>query len=338
MSCAVLLTSLRRALPPALLLIGVVAIFATPQRAKVDAATVDIALTEEPDGRAIVLPVFAALADLDGYHFEMTRVTVSRFIETDATAIASHNWQKITGDVASDGDYLATTLVTGGESAASLLTNPRLQLDQVRIGEEVMLQFQADDPVYAAMVPLSGGWQTEAALLETLSADSTVGLAARITVVNAAALTLPHEFDFDSGTVQTVTELEPETLDGIPMRVFAVEMNAVPLMIRSMQRQVVLDQQAALPRNARDPLHTLLETGALLGSGEFSAGYTLWIGAADGWLYRATGETYSLLPYTRLDVDGPPYDVEYSSTLDLSISRHDEPVTISAPEVSEPQP
>ena len=131
----------------------------------------------------------------------------------------------------------------------------------------------------------------------------------------------PYTLPLRVGTIQEITELDGDTIDGMAVRVFEVELDAMAIMLESMGGLSGLAEAA----------EALLNPNSVLSLGEFSYSMRLWIGEEDGLLYRADGSSRSYLPYAKADDEAPSFNMETLTSFELNLSEYGEEVLIINP-------
>jgi hypothetical protein len=135
--------------------------------------------------------------------------------------------------------------------------------------------------------------------------------------------TIPFESAFNDDTILSVKEAESETIGGINMRVFDVELDALRLLVT---------QQAT---NGQDIEQLLTESKDLLAASDLSTVYRLWISAEDGLIYRGKGEYRTFIPYGSSGSDSNlNLDFEGSGVSEFVVSKHGEAVNITPPDAA----
>jgi hypothetical protein len=266
---------------------------------------------DDTEAREFVLQAIANLAALPGYHFAYEMQAETTFAgEEDETTTATIT--SVEGDALADGDNFVTISTATGESLDAAQATPPLHVERTVFNGKSALNFQLEDTVYEDLLPFEQGWQS----YEDLSA-SLEGITEQITLDNINNTLLPTAFFADASLIESVSEAASEEIDGIPMRVFDVELNALGLMLER------------TPADQRADLQSFFETLNVLEGGDLSTTYRLWIGAEDGQIYRGTIRDESNFPYLSSgQEDAAPYDIIMTTNIDLTISQHGEAADI----------
>lgn len=265
--------------------------------------------TDSESAEAIVLNAFQALATTS-YHFESQTESNSKFILEDETGETFGRTQ-IEGDVTENGDSDITLVYT--TSFTQTEDQSELQVEQIDIDGVVYLNIE-DIAQVLSQDDLEDGWQLSDNLLASVESEFT-----RILLQNIVNTPLFTQETFTPEFIEQITESDPETIDGISMRVFDIALDATALAV---------DQYDATDGN----LTALFEFAIVLASGEGRANYRFWVGTDDGLLYRVDGETYYDLPYqTAIGGSQSTYDVITSTSFTATFSQHSEPVTVEPP-------
>lgn len=266
---------------------------------------------DDAEARDFVLQAIANLTALPGYHFAYELRTETTFAgEDDKTTTATIT--SVEGDALANGDNFVTISTATGESFNAAEATPPLHVERTVFNGNSALNFQIEDSVYADQLPFEDGWQS----YEDLSA-SLEGITEQITLDNINNAGLPTAFFVGDHLIESVTEAAPEEIDGIPMRVFDVELNALGLAL-----------ERTLAENRPD-LQSLFEELNVLAAGDLTATYRLWIGTEDGQIYQAIIHDESNFPYLSSgQEDTAPFDITATTSIELIISQHGDVVEI----------
>jgi len=268
----------------------------------------------ESDNYDIVLEAVKALTE--GYTYTHEVTTIQNFMSEDEEFV-SITVQSAEGEVDANENFYVSILYRGGESLESLEDSPSFTMQLSSVDDALYVDFGNIQDAYPTIFsnPIDG-WQSVDDLLSTFPEDQTEALI----ISNLTNITTPTNFPLTDSFISSIEEQDPEIIDGQSMRIFAVEIDA---------RQVFLSQ---LPGSLEDKLNMMLESAGLFARSEFELGYTLWIGADDGLLYRGVSMGYSKLPYlTEQEENGLPYDLtnDYSSTFTISGHGQTEAIQLS---------
>ena len=266
----------------------------------------------QDDAGEVIAQALALLGDAESYAYTVTMDTTQQI--TDESGEVFGVWQRydIAGET-SGADYHDTVTLTvvplEAEDDAQTTT-----LERVRVEETLYVQL-AD--LLAEQLGVDAGWWALDALLDTLGDDSV----RRFSAEQLVQLPTPATLTIDADLIRGVEALADDEIDGVPVRVFDVEMKAV---------EIALAQQAE--GGFGDRLASYLENAALLQQSEFSLTYRLYVGADDGRLYRVESASRTTLPFLEFGgANDPDYDLDMSTTLTFDIRAYGEPVQIEAP-------
>jgi hypothetical protein len=270
------------------------------------------ATAETTDARAFVEQALASFAELPSYHFAYG-VRMEATFSMDEPLATTATISSVEGDALANGDNFVSILFATAETLELAEATPPLIAERTVFNGKSALNFELEDTIYEGMFPFEDGWQSYDDMIAASNGD--LSTQAGIDTVNNAAL--PGTLFADSAFIQSVTERDPETIDGVELRVFAVEYDAVGLMLTN------------TPAEQRPGLQELLQSLDLIATSDLTATTRLWIGADDTQIYRAQFSYTSNIPYySSGHTDMAPYDISTVSNAELSISRHGEPVEI----------
>lgn len=267
---------------------------------------------ESSDARAFVEQALANFAELPSYHFAYGVRMEATFSMDDPLATTA-TISSVEGDVLANGDSYVSIYMQSGTSLELAEATPPLIVERTVFNGRSALNFELENTIYEDMFPFEDGWQSYDDMIAASNGD--LSTQAGIDTVNNAALA--GTLFADSAFIQSVTERDPETIDGVELRVFAVEYDAVGLMLTN------------TPADERPGLQELLQSLDLIATSDLTATTRFWIGAEDAQIYRAQFSYTSNIPYfSSGHTDMAPYDISTVSNAELSISAHGEPVEI----------
>lgn len=268
---------------------------------------------EATDARAFVEQALANFAELPSYHFAYRLRLESTFSMEEPLATAA-NISSVEGDALANGDSYVSIYMQSGTSLELAEATPPLIVERTVFNGRSALNFELEDTIYEDMFPFEDGWQPYDALSAAVEGD--LSTQATLDVFNNTAL--PGTLFPDSAFIQSVTERDSETIDGVALRVFEVEYDAVGLMLTN------------TPAEDRPGLQELLQSLDLIATSDLTTTTRLWIGADDAQIYRAQFSYTSNIPYfSSGHTDMAPYDISSITNAELSISAHGEPVEIT---------
>ena len=268
---------------------------------------------QDDDAEAVVMNALAQLSELPGYHFEYFLRMSTILSDAEGVVLSTYTRTSAEGDALANGDNFTEFTLVSGENRddANTIGNPRLRVDRTVLNGESFLNFRIRDTVYEEMFEIQPGWQSYEALIAAATSltDQTV-------LNNINSMALPSTMFDQIDLITSITELEPETVSDVELRVFELRLDAPALLIR---------------RNPQfeSDLEQVLITLRMIAESDLTANYQLSIGVEDGRLYYATLEESSTIPYLTAKIEGAlPYDIASSTTISLYISDHGETVEI----------
>lgn len=289
-----------RLLPSLLLILLFVALPAAAQNAP----------TESSDAEAFVLQAIANLNALPGYHFAYESQNSSVFTEGEEVVISTFTITSVEGDALANGDNFVTISLASNDSMDSAKATPPLHVERTVFNGNSALNFQVEDTVYEQLLPFEDGWKSYESLAEAADAITT-----QFVLDNVNNTFLPTAFFTDESLIDSVTEIAPEVIDGVNLRVFEVELNSLGLIIER------TPQAQELGLSYR--LEGILESVDLLAASDLSASYRLWIGQDDQLIYQGMLQEAFYIPYLSSGYeDEVPYDMTTTTTIELTISQH----------------
>lgn len=268
---------------------------------------------DDSDAQAIVIRAVDNLAE--GYQYTLDWNN-RQHLTAEAEVVDVFTQQSITGEVTAGDDYSVTVEMAAADTVESVVDSPSITMQQIRVGGELYISLSELDPLYGGFfADVETGWHRYADLLAQFGETT----AQRIAFEGLTSVRLPADFPLTDNLILSVTELEPEAIDGIDMRVFEVGVDALQVMISQM------------PMTPEERIRMALEAADFFAKSELRLTYTLWIGAEDGQLYRGESAGYTLLPYLTEEEPGPPYDLKTETSAEFTISQHGEIVEIEIP-------
>ena len=259
--------------------------------------------TNDSDARAIVIQAMDNLAA--GYRYTLDWNHAQRLIAEDEE-ISIYNQESSAGDVSVDGDYTVSMTAYAGETPDSIVDTRPFDMQQILIDDEVFINLPNIDSIYEGFFETESGWQPYSEMLAQFDENT----AQRVAFESLTDIRLPSDFPLTTTMIVSVTEVETETIDGVDMRVFEVEVDALEMLLQQ------------TPGTPLERMEMMLKAADFLAKSELSLTYTLWIGAEDGQLYRGESVSYTFLPYLTEEEPGPPYDLETETSAEFTISQH----------------
>jgi hypothetical protein len=270
----------------------------------------------EDDARDIVLKAVQDVIALDGYHIKLKTSTLNTFTQKDGSVITVYAAQVVEGDVAGNGDRYFIRQIHKGDTFENAMKSAPLVVKQIVSGGETYVNFQTADTAYADILDFQPGWWVYDELLNSVDSDTTKFV---IRGYGQSDTILEHFFRDD--TVISAEELEPQMDNGVKLRVFNVELDALQLLV----------EQTAFSTDGQE--QTLDQNTHLLDASDITLTFRLWIGTEDGLIYRGKGDLRTYIPYaTAGNENTPAFDQDSNGTLEFMVSRHGEPVVITPPD------
>ncbi len=252
--------------------------------------------------RDVVLNAVQDTIALNGYHMKMKYNSLIQITQTDGLVTNTNTIQTFEGGVAQNGDRQFTRQTQTADTFENAMETPPFVVEQIVSGGVNYVNFQTAGTIYEDMLDIQPGWWEYDHLVESVDSAVTTSVIQQFVQTET-----PLEAVFRDNTVLAAAEVEPEVSDGVNLRVFDIELDALQLL--------------------------LAESGDLLAASEVTATYRLWIGADDGLVYRGKGEQRSVIPYATGGSDSDPdFDMDNSGTVEFSISQHGESVEITPPD------
>jgi hypothetical protein len=271
---------------------------------------------DDDAARQVVLDAVQAVVALDGYHVQAKTDSLNHIIYKDGSTFDTLAIQKIEADILKNGDRQFTREIRTGENFETTVSADPLLIEQVTVDGKVYLNFHTEGTTYEDVFTFKPGWWDYDHLIDSL--DNNVMSYA---VQQYANIYTPLDNAFSDDTILSVEEVQPENRDGLKLRVFDVELDAVKLLLQ--ERTAVGEDSEQLLAQSKD----------LLAASDITRSYRLWIGADDGLLYRGKGSQRTFIPYSTAGRDSDPdFDLESSGASEFTLSRHSEPVEIAPPD------
>jgi hypothetical protein len=276
-----------------------------------------MALGQNDDAaRDVVLNAVQDTIALDGYHLMLRSTYLNNITPRDGTVTRTYTLQTLEGDVASNGDRQFIREIYTGYTLARAAQSDAFVVEQVVSDGVTYVNFVVAGTIHEGMLDIQPGWWEYNQLIE--SVDSTITSDA---LQPYGQTDTPLDVVFRPETVLSAEELEPQVVDGMGLRVFEVELDAV---------QLLLEQAPGAEAEKQD---FLTPSEDLLAASEITASYRLWIGADDGLVYRGLGEQISNIPYAAAGSNSDPdFDVAGGGNVEFTISQHGEAVDITPPD------
>ena len=267
---------------------------------------------DEDNPRDFVLEALERLAGTS--HQFTSEATISTAMQGAEQQYEIYNVIEEQGEVADNGDYHVLITRTSGASLEEAEAIAPFEVEQVQLEGETYINLLLEDTPYAEELAVEAGWWRYDDLLAQFDGIM------RVAIESQLNYRLPLILFLDPEIITDVTELEPEVIDGVEMRVFQLELDALTVLLR---------QSAGMDSVQ---LEDILNQVSLMAASDVSLDYRLWIGAEDGLIYKGVSEGRTYIPYLSEEIeDGPDYDMDTRASIEFTISAHDEPVEINAP-------
>jgi hypothetical protein len=274
----------------------------------------------DDDARKTVLGAVQATNALDGFHLKMKGNYQSIITQPDGFVTNTYTIQTIEGDVGQDGDRQFTRQLQSADTFENAAKADPLVIEQVISDGTTYVNFQTENEAITSMLNIQAGWWEYDKLVE--SSESAV---VATLIKQYSQSDIPLDTLFRDEILLTVTELVSEMQNGISLRVFDMELDAVQLAL-----EATLEQNAVAEA---DQEQVLADKQDLFDASELTATYRLWIGADDGLVHRGRGDQRTFIPFsTAGGEDDPNFDIDANWTAEFSITQHGEAVAITPPD------
>lgn len=277
-----------------------------------------IVSAQADDARQVVLDAVQATNALDSYHLKLKYDYQSTITQTDGFVTTTYTIQIVEADIGQDGDRHFTGQLQSADTFENAVKAEPLIIEQIISDGTTYVNLQTESEALNSMLNIQPGWWEYDKLLE--SSDSAVVS----TLIKQYSLSeTPLDTLFRDEILLNVEELESQTQDGVNLRVFDVELDAVKL---------AMEQNAIA---AEDQEQELADKKDLFDASEISVTYRLWIGTDDGLVYRGRGDQRIFIPFSTAGGENDPnFDIDGSGTTEFSITQHGEAVEITPPDAA----
>lgn len=273
----------------------------------------------DQDTLSLVLEAFSSTAET-AYRFEGNYRSELTFTAENPVDAPPNNTQfgSVEGDYAAPDAYDIRRLYIGSGYSRSLVTGGEryLYLDPLF---NLSIRYLFDE------VP-SGWWREED--LEQASGEYWQFLRSQVSAE------LPSGLITEQSPVLSITEDEPQTLDGQQMRVFTLMLDPVETQLRINAEQSGLsdrDFEEQLATAEADPRYeTYLEQVAL-----GSIQVRVWIGAEDGFVHQIEQNSNTYQPLAGLEISGRAFDLRSTFESETRLYNHGAAIEIVPPDESE---
>lgn len=265
---------------------------------------------DETEARAIITSAYEQLADAS-YHYAITMDTANNITDADGETSGVQQVYEIEGEaVGADYTDTMTLTVTPLENEADTQST---RLARTRVDDAFYVELSG---LLAQQLGVADGWWLLDDLLTEIGDDNVQSFAAQ----QFEGIPTPLATALEDDLIRSVTEAEPEDIDGVAVRVFEVEMKAIEMMT------------SEVDGTAAEQITAFLENLPLVMQSEISIVYRIAIGAEDGQLYRIESEAYTSLPFIEFGgSNDPEFDIENSSTVTIDIDYANAPTDIVIP-------
>lgn len=279
------------------------------------------ATPEADDPTGYVLAAIDRLAE--GYAYDLVSDAVQVYTNASGADVSlSYIHFTTSAQVAGNGDFHVNATEEVRSKPLSGTPDATGTYERATVGGAAYLNLLSDFSPLAGVYPFDQirlGWQR----LDDLEARLNDPIAStRIDTV--FHVQFPTDIPINPTYILSTTEGNPEELDGVPMRVFTIDLDAAKI------------AAANAVRMSTDSFNDFAAYATILAAGRFEFTATVWIGAEDGQVRRISVEHFSLMPYltaggenTRL----PQYDWKYSGSYTYDIDRHGEIGAVAVPEI-----
>ncbi|HEX2620554.1 MAG TPA: hypothetical protein VHL11_10410 [Phototrophicaceae bacterium] len=262
------------------------------------------------------------------YRFTGETLSRSQLTIADNTPNNSVSIYTVAGIVKPGGDrQLNIKMFFGNDALLALLKQP-LIVDLIRLDGEQYINIISSIDYMEFVEP---GWERYDDIISQYENPGS-----KVLLDYGVNYPVPFERKTLNELDKTVTELAPETIGGVSMRVFDVKINMTLDTLKIMMAQAQVDGTEAQRQAYIQDYFS--KNGDLIDLTRFSSEYRLWISADDGLPRRGVATTHAFYPnMTSTDGADDPhpltYDIEQESTGSFKIIRYGVDQAITAPEV-----
>lgn len=255
--------------------------------------------------------LFADLREAGNYTFERSEYTTQTYTNSEGVDIAYLVTESlVAGEMLSEDTFTQhreSTVTSGGERGT-------YTVEMRQIDEALFVQIDLGE-AYATPVLLEGWWRAED--LINASPDGTWQVLAQSLI----DFTSPLAFVDDPRLILSITEEAPETLNGLDLQVFTIE----------------IDQMTATFLESANSLEEIIammqQDKEFMAAVTMTLSYTVWVNPEDGRIYRLDSTFYQLLPYTIIQRSN--FDITLTGEYQTVFTYPDEAIIIEAPLVAE---
>lgn len=254
----------------------------------------------------------------DGYAYS-SNVTVSQTFIGEQDGFGTVTSLLATGQVDADGNYHVMQSLQAGESSDTVDESSIFHIQLLSMDDTPYVRFENIAEAYPVILgDLEDGWHSVDELLSMVAEDS----AEQLIIHSLTAITLPADLPLTGDMILSVEEQDPITMDGVDIRVFDVETDAL---------QVFIEQNRGIG-SLEAQLEMILAGGSFLTESEFVLTYTLWIGADDGLWYGGQSTGHTKLAYRSSGQMDILYDIVTDMQSEFTITQHGTVEAITLPE------
>lgn len=258
--------------------------------------------------------IFADLKESGNYTYEDTSTTYQIYKDAEGQVTFEQRGEAFfTAEVASQEEYNIYTELTLKNSDAEGTYRAELR----RVAGELFMQLDLSD-IYPTDSPVEGWWR-EADLLAVSTAPSW-----QMMVTSMANVEMPFNFVDDPRLILSVTEEEPETIDGVNLQVFTIEIDH--------RTQSLLDSITSI----EDAIELLQNDRGLVSASVLELSYTVWLNPEDLRIYQLEKTFSQEFPFLDFpEGDTMPYNLAAGGEGRAIFTYPTEPLTVVAPTVAE---
>jgi hypothetical protein len=267
---------------------------------------------DETEAREIIATAYEQLADTR-YSYTLTMDTTNSVTDEEGQTSGVRQLYEIEGEaIGADYADTITLTVTPLENEIDVQAG---RISRVRVDDRFYVRLGT---LLSQQLGVADVWWQMQDLLDEIGVDNVQSFAAQ----QLEGIPTPLATTLDDALIRSVTELEPDDIDGVPVRVFEVEMKAIEMMA------------SAVEGTMADQITAFLENLPLTLQSELSIVYRLSIGTEDGQLYRSESEAYTYLPFIEFGRgNDPDFDIENTGVVVIDIDYTDAPESIDTPEI-----
>lgn len=272
---------------------------------------------EPPDARDFVLQALANTSELSGYQFtyeaRSSSTYVSRNVSSDGFQFTVYQILTLEGKASANGDNYTYMTLTAERNQADAEATPPLRIERTVVEGESALKFQLQDSAYESLTDILMGWHTYEDLLSAAEEQYS-----RTVIELMNQQPLPTQLLISDPLINSVTELEPEIIDGINLRVFDIAIEGRSYILK---RRFERSSQPLI-----ELVKYLFETVTEPSITTYNINQRLWISVENHQLYLALLREEDTNTHMQVNFQG--FDTSTTSEIELRMWAQGEPVEI----------